>query len=111
MELTTELMVNAYIRIAAKEGVPITVIRHGYGTSGTIILKINRLDGTARVLTQIRTGDELAWSPAGRCDPMPEKDADAYLESQARIDPDSWLLEIEDRQGRAWFPGKVMEFR
>lgn len=109
-ELPTELTVNAYTRIAAREGVPITVLRRGSDASGTIILKINRLDGSARVLTQIRYGDELVWSPVGRSDPMPEKDADKYLEGQARIDPDCWFLEIEDKQGRAWFPGKIMAF-
>jgi hypothetical protein len=27
---------------------------------------------------------------------------------QADIDPDAWLIEIEDKQGRIWFPGKVV---
>ena len=37
-----------------------------------------------------------------------EKDADAYLAQQAKTDPDAWLIEIEDKQGRVWFPGKVV---
>jgi hypothetical protein len=106
--LPTDLMINAHIRIAAREGVPITIIRHGHNASGAIILKINRLDGTARVLTQVRYDDELVWSPVSRTDPMDEPAADAYLARQADIDPDSWLVEIEDRQGRHWFPGRVM---
>src|ERR1700743_2907850 len=101
--LATELMINAQIRLAAREGIPITVLRHGDNSSGTIILKINRLDGTARVLTQGIYEEELVWTPGSRTDPMSEADADRYLEKQVRIDPDSWLLEIEDKQGRHWF--------
>jgi hypothetical protein len=107
--LPTELIVTAQIRIAAREGIPITVRRRGNNSVGTIMLKINRLDGTARVLTQVRYDDELVWSPVGRIDPLPEAEADKYLDQQANMDPDSWLLEIEDKQGRHWFPGRVMK--
>jgi hypothetical protein len=108
--LPPSFLISAQIRIAAREGIPIVVRRHGNDESGTIILKINRLDGTARVLTQVRYEDELVWNPVSRIDPMPEADADKYLDRQAAIDPDSWLLEIEDKQGRHWFPGRVMVF-
>lgn len=108
-ELPTDMMINAHIRIAARDGVPITVVRRGYDTSGTIVLKINTLDGNARVLTQVRYGDELVWSPVGPSDPMPERQADEYLAQQASFDPDSWLLEIEDKKGRHWFPGKIRQ--
>jgi len=108
--LPTDFMINAQIRIAAREGIPITVRRHGDNSSGTIILKINRLDGTARVLTQVRYDDELVWNPVSRTDPMTEAEADRYLDRQAEIDPDSWLIEIEDKQGRHWFPGRIVSF-
>ncbi len=109
-QLPTDLLISAHIRIAAREGVPVVVVRRGHANSGTIVLKINRLDGTARVLTQVRYDEELVWSPVGRTDPMADKDADAYLARQADIDPDSWLIEIEDAKGRHWFPGKIMPF-
>jgi hypothetical protein len=108
--LSTDLMVSAHIRIAAREGVPITVVRRGDNNSGTIILKINRLDGTAEVLTQVRYEDERVWTPVSRGGPVPEAEADRYLDKQAEIDPDSWLIEIEDKQGRQWFPGRVVRF-
>jgi len=106
--LPTDMLINAHIRIAARQGVPITVLRHGDNTSGTIILKINRLDGTAHILMQVRYDEEKVWTPVTRKDPMPEEEADRYLDQQARIDPDSWILEIEDKQGRHWFDGRVM---
>lgn len=104
----TEFVITAHIRIAAREGIPITVRRRGDNSSGSIVLMVNRLDGTARVLTQVRYDGEVVWSPVGRADPLTEDEAEAYLERQARIDPDLWLVEIEDKQGRHWFPGRVM---
>lgn len=107
-KLPAGLLVSAQIRTAARAGIPITLRRRGDETRGVIILKINLLDGTARVLTQARRGDEIVWLPATKTDPMPEPEAEKYLEKQARIDPDSWLVEIEDKEGRTWFPGRVM---
>ena len=107
--LPTEFMINAHIRIAAREGIPIVVRRRGDNAIGTILLKINRLDGTADILTQARYEDERVWNPVSRNGPLPDAEAERYLDRQAEIDPDSWLLEIEDRQGRHWFPGRIMK--
>jgi len=106
--LATDLYVSAHIRIAAREGVPITVVRRGDPSSGSLILKINLLNRTARVLIEARYDENRVWTPATQTDPMPEIDADAYMARQAEVDPDAWLIEIEDRQGRVWFPGKVV---
>ena len=106
--LPTDMLISAQRRVAAREGVPITVVRRGYSSVGTILLKVNRLDGTARVLSQIRYDGELVWSPVGRSDPMDDRDAEAYLAKQGAIDPDLWIIEVEDKQGRHWFPGKIV---
>ena len=106
--LPTDFMIAAQIRTAAREGVPIIVRRRGDNSIGTIILKINLLNGTARVLTQVRFNDEIVWNPVSRTDPMNDVDAETYMNRQADIDPDSWLLEIEDKQGRHWFPGRIV---
>ncbi len=102
------MLINAQTRIAAREGVPVTVVRRGYSSVGTILLKINTLNGTARVLSQVRYDDELVWSPVGKTDPMDDREADAYVARQGEIDPDLWIIEVEDKQGRLWFPGKVI---
>jgi hypothetical protein len=108
--LPTDMLVSAYIRIAAKDHVPIVVRRRGHNASGTIVIKINLLNGEARVLTQVRFGDELVWSPITRTDPMADGEAEKLMEQQSDIDPDSWLIEIEDRQGRHWLPGRIVTF-
>ena len=107
-DLSTELFVSATIRSAAMQAVPITVLRRGDPSSGTLILKINLLNGTARVLIEARFNDARVWTPATPTDPMHEKDADAYLARQHDVDPDAWLIEIEDKKGRIWFPGKTV---
>jgi hypothetical protein len=107
--LPTALNVSALIRAAAQEGVPMTVVHRGDASSGTLILKINLLNGTARVLIEARYGDERVWTPATSTDPMSDKAADAYLSRQTDTDPDVWLIEIEDKKGRVWFPGKILE--
>ena len=107
--LPASFLISAQIRIAAREGVPIVVRRRGDETQGAIILKINRLDNTAHVLAQVRIDDKSMWSPVSRTDPMPEADAERYLEKQAKIDPDTWIIEIEDKQGRHWFPGNIVK--
>ena len=100
--LATDLIVNAYTRLAAKEGVPITVIRRGYNSSGTIIVKINRLDGTADVLTQVRFDNERVWVPVKKQGPMTEAEAAAVEQSIRRDRPfgsDTWTRTTAERLG------------
>jgi len=105
----TELFVKAQIRLAAQEGVPVTVIHRGDPTSGTVILKINLLNGTARVLIEAQSERGRIWTPATTTDPMPDAAAEAYLARQPDMDPDVWIVEIEDKKGRLWFPGRVSD--
>lgn len=105
--LPTHLWVMAHIRAADAQGVSIMVVRKGDPSRGTVILKLNRLDRTFSVLVQVNDGDRLFWSRGTGPDPVPETDADAYIARQTRYDPDVWVLEVEDRQGRHWFEGTI----
>lgn len=105
--LPTELWVMGHIRAANSQGVPMMLLRKGDRTRGTVLLKINRLDGCFTVLSQVRRGERLVWSRATGPEPVDETAADAYIARQVKVDPDLWVVEVEDRQGRHWFDGAV----
>ena len=100
--LKAGIFVRAIIRRAEVGGASAYVLRKGAEEAGAVFLKISRLNGTCTVLDQIRRGDgDLAWvKPLG--DSVDEDRARAYFEKQVKIDPDIWILEIEDREGRAF---------
>jgi hypothetical protein len=106
--LPTELWVSAHLRRGNAEGVPMMVVHKGDRTRGTVLLKINCLDGRCWVLTQVRHRGRLAWSRGTGAAAVPEAEADRYIERQLRNDSDLWVIEIEDRHGRTWFDGEVL---
>ena len=104
--LKTELWVRAHLRRCASEAVPAFVLRHGDDDSGMVVLKINALENGCKVFTQARDLDgRLGWVGALDGAFVPEADADAFIARQTAIDPDLWVIEIEDREGRSWFDG------
>ena len=54
------------------------------------------------VLDQARRADgDLVWvKPLG--DAADDEKVRVYFEKQVRFDPDIWILEIDDREGRAF---------
>lgn len=106
--LKTGFFVRALIRRVEVAGAQAYVVKKGSEEAGTIFLKIARLDGTCTVLNQARAGEgELVWSrPLGEtCD---EARAKTYFDKQMKFDPDLWIVEIEDREGRAFVDEKVL---
>lgn len=106
--LKSGIFVRALIRRAQVAGAQGFVVRKGSEEAGAVFIKVARLDGTAFVLAQARAGDgELVWTrPLGEaCD---DARASAYFERQVTFDPDIWVVEIEDREGRAFVDEKVV---
>jgi hypothetical protein len=100
--LKAGIYVKALIRRAEVAGASAYVVRRGAEEAGALFLKLARLDGTCTVLNQARRGEgELVWMK-----PLGETSDDAaaakYFEKQVRYDPDLWIVEIEDREGRAF---------
>lgn len=99
--LKAKLLVQACLRAAMTNGGNATVVRRGYEEAGAILIKLNLLDGTGIVLTQTRdAAGEPAWMRGTGPLPVPEAEADAYIDRQIRRDPDLWVVEVEDRAGR-----------
>jgi len=100
--LKAGLFVRALIRRAEVEGASAFIVRKGNEEAGAIILKVARLDGTVLVLNQVRMGDGgLVWARA-LGDAVPEPRAAEWCDRQVKFDADLWIVEIEDRQGRAF---------
>jgi hypothetical protein len=100
--LKAGIFVRATIRRAEVAGASAYVIKKGSEEAGAVFLKIARPDGTSLVLSQARQGEgNLVWlKPLG--DVTDEEKAKTYFERQMKFDPDIWILEIEDREGRAF---------
>ncbi|MGC9954132.1 MAG: DUF1491 family protein [Rhizomicrobium sp.] len=106
--LKAGIFVRALIRRAEVAGAQAYVVKKGSEEAGAVFLKVALLDGTCTILNQVRTGDgELAWAKplGGACD---EARAAAYFEKQMKFDRDLWIVEIEDRDGRAFVDEKVV---
>lgn len=100
MLLSTDVWVAALIRRAELGGAFAVVARKGDPRAGAVIVKVlNRTDGTARLYAEATRGDgERVWMRPAASEEEP--DLDRYLERAIRIDPDLWIVEVEDKQGR-----------
>lgn len=100
--LKAGIFVRALIRRAEVAGASAFIVRKGAEEAGAVILKLARLDGTMLVLNQVRTGDgALVWAKA-LGDWTDEARARDWCDKQVKFDPDLWILEIEDKKGRAF---------
>ena len=97
--LKAELWVKAHIRICQAQGAQAFVVRRGDETAGIVLLKVNRLDGRAFVF-EPATGSDGArvWTRLSKAET--EAEADAAIARAIKRDPDLWVIEIEDREGR-----------
>ena len=100
MLLSTDIWVSALIRRAELAGAFAVVARKGDPRAGAVLVKaLDRRAGTARLYAEATRGDgERVWMQ-----PVPsdaEAELDAYVERARRIDPDLWVVEIDDVQGR-----------
>jgi hypothetical protein len=106
--LKAGIFVRALIRRAEVAGAQAYVVKKGNEEAGAVYLKISRLDGTCTVLSQAVAGEgERVWArPLGEsCD---EKRASDWFAKQQKFDPDLWIVEIEDRQGRPFVDEKIV---
>jgi hypothetical protein len=100
--LKAGIFVRALIRRVQVVGASAFVIRSGAEEAGSIILRIAKLDGSMLVLNQARNAKgELVWAqPLGGW--VDEKRVGEWCDKQVKFDPDLWIVEIEDREGRAF---------
>ena len=90
------------MRRAEIGGASVYVARRGAEEAGALILKLTKPDGSLTVLSRATRGEgERVWmKPLG--DSADSTTAEKYFQKQMRFDPDLWIVEIEDREGRAF---------
>ena len=97
--LTARFWVDAYLMRLRVYDIPAYVVAHGDDTGGAVLVKMATLDGQAAVFQRsfdLMTGDRK-WVELTKGD---ERDVDEAITRQRGFDPDLWVIEVEDRQGR-----------
>lgn len=106
--IPTEIFVSAYLRQWNARGIAAYVTRRGAAASGTVMAKIVIRGKGCRLLNQSRDMDgNMGWMDVFEGEVVDEKRADVYIERSLSRDPDLWVVEIEDAEGKNPFEGKV----
>lgn len=104
--LKTEIRVAAHMRRARGEGAFATVARKGDPDAGAVAVKVFLRPGAALLFVQSRDLDgNVIWRNPFEDDAQTdetEQRIDKWLEKETAIDPDLWIVEIEDKEGRAF---------
>ena len=96
--LTSDLWVSAYLRRLQLVNIPAFITSKGDATAGAVIVKLNTLDGQAQAFHRSYDLDgNRVWATLAE---GAEHDVDTSLMKQRSFDPDIWVIEVEDRQGR-----------
>jgi hypothetical protein len=97
--LASGVWVSAYLARLRLADIPAYVTARGDADAGAVAVKVALLDGTARAWerrSDLMTGAR-AWILLAEGD---EAGVDALLARTRARDPDLWVIELEDRQGR-----------
>lgn len=97
--LTSSFWVNAYFTCLRQHEIPAFVVASGDRDAGAVCVKLNTLDGNATAYQRFvgAVSGKREWMVLSEGN---ESEVDAVLNRQRRNDPDLWILEVEDREGR-----------
>ncbi len=101
----TEIRVSAQVRRAHSAGAFATIVRRGDADAGAVAVKLYQGPGAVKLFIQSRDLDgKPVWREPFEDDDAPDLETkiDRWLEKEAAIDPDLWIVEIEDRDGRTF---------
>jgi hypothetical protein len=97
--LTADFWVRAYLARLRLADIPAFVVARGDATAGAVLVKLATLDGQARLFQRsfdLATGGRV-WVVLAEGD---EASVDAAVRRQRGHDPDLWVIEVENRDGR-----------
>jgi len=105
--IKSEIYVQALVRRVYAAHAAAYVARRGDSDAGGMLIRINRLDGCSGILTMFT---DMEGNRGWRVSLAPETadaDVDAFLAREIARDPDIWIVEIEDTQGRLFVEEKI----
>ncbi|MBV9567719.1 MAG: DUF1491 family protein [Hyphomicrobiales bacterium] len=108
MRLRSDIWVSAYLRRCAVEGVTAVLRRRGAAEAGAIFVKVDRLDDTAMLYGPAPASEELPqgvdrlFTRLHASLTVSPADVEARLAKERGFDPDLWIVEVEDRDGRSF---------
>ncbi|MDF2232295.1 DUF1491 family protein [Albimonas sp. CAU 1670] len=95
--LASGFWVQAYRHRLEMAMIPCYITHRGDATAGAVLVKVATLDGLATVYERRMTLEGRAWMVLAE---GPEAEVDAAIARQRGYDPDLWVIELEDAQGR-----------
>lgn len=115
MRLKSAMWVGGYVRRVHGAGAYAVVRRRGAEEAGAIFIKVNRLDGSAdlfcpapqTVFDDAKPAERM-FSAGLKTQPAPEADVEARIARELKFDPDVWVVEVEDREGRNFLDDLVV---
>jgi hypothetical protein len=108
MRLKSDIWVAAYLRRCGADGVSVALRRRGASEAGAIFVKIDRLDGRSALFgpapqseaAESERGVERVFTRMHASEWIDDRDAERRLLRELSFDPDIWIVEVEDREGR-----------
>ncbi len=106
--LRSDFWVAAHIRRCFVENVVAMLRRRGAAEAGAVWVKVDHLDGTAVLYAPApqsafeARGIERLFVRAHADEAIGSGEAESRLSRETRFDPDLWIVEVEDRQGRSF---------
>jgi hypothetical protein len=115
MRLRSDIWVSAFLRRAEIEGAFAVLRKRGSAEAGAIFIRLDRLDGTVALYGPAPQSEMEADDPTRRFRRMHEAEwTDALsledrLKREMKFDPDLWIVDLEDRQGRHFLDDALID--
>ncbi len=104
--LRSGIWVAGWLRRCQVAGAFAALRRRGQEDAGAIFLKVDRLDGTSDLYgpaaQALLDNDAPERAFERLLEAVASIDVEARLTKEIRFDPDIWIAEVEDRQGRSF---------
>ena len=92
--LTSKFWISAYKKSLEKKAIPMYVVRKGDETSGSIIVRVSNLRGNSKLYAQSYDCEGLrVWVELANAS---DSEIEEIIKKHGSIDPDIWILEVED---------------